>query len=44
MYLAFEIAILCEKTVYYMGVSVMRWDKITVVYGSTFLWALVASS
>ena len=43
MYLAFDIAILCEKTVYYMGVRVMRWDNITVVYGSTFLWALVGS-
>ena len=21
----------------------MRWDNITLVYGSTFLWALVAS-
>ena len=27
-------AILCNKTVYYMGVRVMRWDNFTVVYGA----------
>ena len=29
MYLVFDIAILCEKTVYYMGSIEMRWDNIT---------------
>ena len=34
MYVPLGIAILCNKTVYYMGVRVMRWDNFTVVYGA----------
>ena len=34
MYVPLGIAILCSKTVYYMGVRVMRWDNFTVVYGA----------
>ena len=30
-YVPLGIAILCNKTVYYMGVRVMRWDNVTVL-------------
>ena len=36
-YVLLGIAILCNKTVYYMGVRVMQWDNFTVVQGYFFM-------